>query len=51
MMMVVIVMMLMLMLMYRVIFLTGPPQFQYQKENRQAANHSTGLTGTAAVIG
>ena len=36
---------------YRVIYLTGPPQFQYQKENRQAANHSTGLIGTAAVIG
>ena len=26
-------------LMYRVIFITGTPQFQYQKENRQAANH------------
>ena len=25
---------------YRVIFLTGPPQFQYQKENRQSANHN-----------
>ena len=25
---------------YRVIFLTGPPQFQYQKENCQSANHS-----------
>ena len=24
---------------YRVIFITGTPQFQYQKENRQAANH------------
>ena len=36
---------------YRVSFLTGTPQFQYQKENRQAANHSTGFTGTAAVIG
>ena len=39
------------MLWYRVSFLTGTPQFQYQKENRQAANHSTGFTGTAAVIG
>ena len=37
--------------MYRVIYLTAPPQFQYQKENLQAANHSTGFTGTAAVIG
>ena len=37
--------------MYRVIDSTGPPQFQYQKENRLAANHSTGFTGTAAVIG
>ena len=27
------------------------PQFQYQKENRQEANYSTGFTGTAAVIG
>ena len=36
---------------YRVIYLTGPPQLQYQKENRQATNHSTGFTGTAAVIG
>ena len=25
---------------YRVIFLTGPPQFQYQKDNLQSANHS-----------
>ena len=25
--------------------------FQYQKENRHAANHSTGFTGTAAMIG
>ena len=25
---------------YRVIFLTGPPQFQYQKENCHSANHS-----------
>ena len=31
--------------------ITYTPQFQYQKENRQAANHSTGFTGTAAVIG
>ena len=33
------------------ICLTDPPQFQYQKENRLAANQSTGFTGTAAVIG
>ena len=32
-------------------YFTGTPQFQYQKENRQAANHSTGFTGTAAMIG
>ena len=24
---------------YIIHFLTGPPQFQYQKENCQAANH------------
>ena len=26
-------------------------QFQYQKENRQSANHSLRFTGTAPVIG
>ena len=35
---------------YRVVFLPAPPQFQYQKENRLADNHSTGFTGTAVVI-
>ena len=33
------------------VFFNWDPQCQYQKENRQAANHSTGFTGTAAVIG
>ena len=36
---------------YRVIYFTGTPQFQYQNENSQAANQSTGFTGTASVIG
>ena len=35
---------------YRVVYFTGTPQFPYQKENRQADNHSTGFTGTAALI-
>ena len=32
-------------------FFTGTPQFQYQKETRQAANHGSGFTGIAALIG
>jgi len=37
---------------YRVIFITGTPQFQYQKENSQSRSFLvTGFPRTAALIG
>ena len=36
---------------YRVSFLTGTPQFQDQKENRESANHICCSSKTCAVIG
>ena len=36
---------------YRVIYLTGHPQFQYQKENRDSANHTCCSSKSCAVIG
>ena len=33
------------------VFFNWVPPISVPKENRQAANHSTGFTGTAAVIG
>ena len=43
------------MISYRVVFFTGTPQFQYQKENPPSDQSRpflvTGFTGTAALIG